>query len=541
MPLGVRGFNPIWSEFDLQGNIFDDTFYMFVLENTLPYIPAKVYHDPDLNVVWDNPIQFLANGTLPNDIYFESEHVYRLEFRKGPTQSFPLIYEVNNYVPGAGGSTPVDTVALASNNQMTNPQFALINYLPSLVLTSITNPDPIDIAPGWVLELAGTGSVTIEQVPLNDLNTNPSNASFALHLTLSGWNAGGVFLRQRFDFNGMLWANKTVSSAITTRIEGEAQSISANLIDSNNTPLTQVLASTVVNESWNQFTGHGTLGDTTNPDFPPTAWIDYKLALPSNVEIYVTSFQLIVQELPIEPGFVQDSVDRQIDYTYHTAVPIVPVGTVIDWCGFGVPIHYLFCVGQPLSRQLFNLLFQVMTHVETVTLTAGLNTFTVVAGFEYRIDMPLEGLGIQAGTVVTNVVGTTISMSLAATINGSSAVRFFTAPNGDGSTTFNLYDLRGFVTAGFGDTGLLLPAAFDGVGRALGAPTHAIDITEMPNHNHPGSTVPIAIDAASVSGPGVLISVNSTNTAVNVAPQGGGVAMSLIQPTMIMKKLIRYR
>lgn len=71
MAIGVRGSNPIWTEVDLQGNLFDDTFWLFVLENTLPYIPATVYHDPDLNTPWNNPIQFLGNGTLPNDIFFE--------------------------------------------------------------------------------------------------------------------------------------------------------------------------------------------------------------------------------------------------------------------------------------------------------------------------------------------------------------------------------------------------------------------------------------------------------------------------------------
>jgi len=50
MALGIRGANPIWAEFDLEGNLFDDTFYLYVLQNTLPYLPATVYHDPDLSV-----------------------------------------------------------------------------------------------------------------------------------------------------------------------------------------------------------------------------------------------------------------------------------------------------------------------------------------------------------------------------------------------------------------------------------------------------------------------------------------------------------
>lgn len=320
MALGIRGFNPIWAEFDLTGKIFDDTYWLFVLENTLPYIPATVYHDPDLNVPWTNPIQFLANGTLPNDIYFETDHVYRLEFRQGDTQADPLIYEVNNYIPGSGGSTPVDTVAFASSNQITNPQFSLINFVSPYTLGA-TDPDPVQIAPGWFLELAGTGTAVISRVALDNANTNPSNAPYALRLTLTGWTTDSIFLVQRFQQNGMLWANKIVSSTVTARLEGAPQSISATLVDSNSSTLTTVLPLTTVNESWNEFTGYGELPATTNPDDPPAAYIEYKMALPNNVDIYLTSFQLVVQELPIEPSFEQDSIERQVDHTFHYYKP----------------------------------------------------------------------------------------------------------------------------------------------------------------------------------------------------------------------------
>lgn len=326
MPLGVRGFNPIWSEFDLQGKIFDDTFYLFVLENTIPYIPATVYHNADLSGPWTQPIQFLGNGTLPVDVYFESDVFYRLEFRQGPTQNDPLIYEIDNYVAGSGGSTPVDTVAMATDNQITNPQFALVNFSSPFSL-SATNPDPIEVAPGWFLELGGTGTVTLNQVALNSTNANPSNAPYALRLTLTGWNSGEVFLRQRFQQNGMLWASfsgsniKYVSTAITARLTGSPQSISAVLYDSMGAPLTTILDPTAINGSWNEFTGHGQMPQTTNTDTPPAAHIDYKIAIPSNIDIYLSSIQLIVQELPLEPGFEQDSIERQVDHTFHYYKP----------------------------------------------------------------------------------------------------------------------------------------------------------------------------------------------------------------------------
>ncbi len=543
MTLGVRGFNPIWSEVDLQGNLFDDTFYLFVLENTIPYIPADVYHDPNLNTIWMNPIQFLANGTLPVDIYFETGVAYRLEFRQGPTQADPLIYEVNNYMPGTGGSTPVDTVAITSSNQITNPQFSLISFTSPFTFTG-TDPDPIHVAPGWYLEVAGTGNITIAQVPLEVTTKNPSNAPYALQLTLSGWNEGSVFLRQRFVQNGMLWANKTVSSAITAQLIGLPQSISATLVDSNDSLLATVLpATTTVNQAWNEFTGHDSLPDTTNPDTPPAAYIDYLLALPSTIDILVTSIQLVVQDIndESEPAFDQDSINRQIDHTYNTAYPIVPIGTVIDYAGFGIPTHYLDCNAQAISRITYGLLFDALTHVETVTLTSGVNTFTVVSSANYHIGMPLEGVGIAAATTISNIVGTTITMSAVATATGPSDVRFFGTGAGNGTTTFNTPDLRDYVTAGLGGT--IFTTANVGVGARGGSSTHNIGVNELPQHTHDplGGTgfwmnsagQPSGMNAPAASG-------LSQATTGNITGHTGQTALSLVQLTALMRKCIRF-
>jgi microcystin-dependent protein len=55
---------------------------------------------------------------------------------------------------------------------------------------------------------------------------------------------------------------------------------------------------------------------------------------------------------------------------------------------------------------------------------------------------------------------------------------------GDGSTTFNVPDLKGKVIAGF-NSGL---SYYNSIGKTGGNNTHAISIAEMPSHNHTGTT-----------------------------------------------------
>lgn len=320
----VRGANPVWSYVDLTGKQFDDTYYMWVLQNDIPYFPATVWHDPAGNVPWTNPIQFFANGTLPIDIYWDPSVVYRLEFRRHanplttPTQADPLIYLVENYTVGSGGVTP-GTLVASTDNQISNPQFAEVLFDSPLTLTSVTNK-VVTIAPGWVLTTSGTGNITVERTPLNNSLTNPTNAPYALHLTLSGFTS--ATLAQRFNQNGMLWTstpNKTryVASSLTARAVASMPSISARIVDSDANTLGTVLTTTVLSGSFNEYPGTGQMAATSNTDLPPDAWIEYQLILPGSVDVYLTSFQLIQTESGAQITYIEDTVERQIDHLFH--------------------------------------------------------------------------------------------------------------------------------------------------------------------------------------------------------------------------------
>lgn len=132
---------------------------------------------------------------------------------------------------------------------------------------------------------------------------------------------------------------------------------------------------------------------------------------------------------------------------------------------------------------------------------------------------------------------------------------------GDGSTTFNVPNMKGRVLVGL-DAG---QAEFDAIGEVGGAKTHTLVTAEMPAHGHPGSTVAISDPGhshtqrrmSSVAASGGCISGGSedssavndcNNTTANttgisasttIASAGGGGSHNNLQPYIVQVWMIK--
>ena len=125
---------------------------------------------------------------------------------------------------------------------------------------------------------------------------------------------------------------------------------------------------------------------------------------------------------------------------------------------------------------------------------------------------------------------------------------------GDGSTTFNVPDLRGRVIAGQDDMGgvsanrlLGVTGSVDGdsLGSTGGNETHTLTTAEMPSHNHSGtvdlrtnweagtsSLSPVGTGSARYDG-------SASQPTLSISNTGGGSAHPNVQPTIILNYLIK--
>lgn len=136
--------------------------------------------------------------------------------------------------------------------------------------------------------------------------------------------------------------------------------------------------------------------------------------------------------------------------------PSVPLATVMYGDYGTVPPKAVYGFGQALTRTSYPAYLAAATRVQTGTLTAGNNTATSVGNTAgLGAGMPLEGTGIQSGTVIASVTASTIVMSKTATTNGSQSITTFITGYGSGgdSTTVGVRDCRGRVMAGRDDMG----------------------------------------------------------------------------------------
>lgn len=187
---------------------------------------------------------------------------------------------------------------------------------------------------------------------------------------------------------------------------------------------------------------------------------------------------------------------------------LLPSGTIIDYGGAAAPSGFLSCNGAAISRTTYAALF--------------------------------------------SAIGTTWG-------------------SGDGSTTFNLPDLRRRATIGVGGTALAGPA--NTLGAVGGEEMHSLSSSEMPVHNHTvnvsdpghghgvadpthshagnfmrtdlgggnfgGGPTPFGISSTPAASTGISVNAAATGISATTVTAGGGGSHNNMQPSAVVNKIIK--
>lgn len=200
------------------------------------------------------------------------------------------------------------------------------------------------------------------------------------------------------------------------------------------------------------------------------------------------------------------AVDANDLVTLGTVRDAMPIGVVVDFCGSTPPNGWMLCYGQAISRTAYPECF--------------------------------AALGVKFGS-------------------------------GDGSTTFNLPDFRGRASFGVDNMGGAsanrVTIAGSGIGSFVGAvgglEQIALQISQMPSHNHGGTVTPggnhqhtqLTIPVGNAGpGSGVVQSPGNSGTPTlsgstnfsgdhshGINAEGGGQSHNNMPPTLVMNKIVK--
>lgn len=250
------------------------------------------------------------------------------------------------------------------------------------------------------------------------------------------------------------------------------------------------------------------------------------------------------------------------------------VGTVLSWTGLLAPPNYLFAFGQAIIRVDYPLLFSTTTIPTNAICTSGLNVISGIADTQnIRANSPVEASCLPPGTIVASVAANSVTVSANATVSTSVVATFFPYGNGNGSTTFNIPDLRGFTIVGRNNMGGTastgLTAQYYGTSpNALGAPggsqSTALVLQNLPPITPAGTITNGAITSTFTGtanqqalGPGggaegfaagtlghalpsgTIVSTQATSSFTGTLGGGTSVAFSQIQPSKTTNFIIK--
>lgn len=131
------------------------------------------------------------------------------------------------------------------------------------------------------------------------------------------------------------------------------------------------------------------------------------------------------------------------------------VGSTYSWAGMVPPPNYVFSYGQEISRSTYVVAFAALTSTQSIFCTSGSPIITGLSDTtNFYIGTPVELSCVAAGfSNIISKTSTTITLVANANVTTNTNAVIFPWGRGNGTTTFNVPDFRGFVPAGNNNMG----------------------------------------------------------------------------------------
>lgn len=198
-------------------------------------------------------------------------------------------------------------------NELSNPQFSRYFLTDDVVSISVSGATTYPIAPDWDLVASGTGTITIERVPVSGNEAIPTYPPYYLTIVI-GAGITAPYLRQRLYRNSGIWSDQFVSGFIAGKVGVGSNAVTMKYKDASGVTSDVTIFDAALTSSWATYGGSVEIGDSSDTLSGEDAYVDIVVELPLSNTIDITSIQVLVAPTDIGEGslvYDQRSANRE--------------------------------------------------------------------------------------------------------------------------------------------------------------------------------------------------------------------------------------
>lgn len=319
----------------------------------------------------------------------------QLYFVKVYSSGGVLQFTLSEWPPNTGAGSASTSGQVLSFNQITNPQFTVVNFLanPTTGIYTYTTSGTmsVDIAPGWSIVTEGIGTISLKQLSISDnilseppyglqiqsaRTTDLSSVKLVQRITNSPRILGRPENDGLASIAGYLVASSTAGTTIPITMEYIPSDTSA-------AQATLFSDETLSTGTYKEMLGAATIS-TPMSTANGSGYVDIVIDIGINSTVNISSVQLVqVASTSVTPGFIQQSTQDQLNsmmWYYKPQLAYKPIPSyTIGWdfefnpCQQLGPSVVLSGLGNNLSRYIADqtIVFEAVGNVTTYSFNDG--------------------------------------------------------------------------------------------------------------------------------------------------------------------------